>query len=314
MPTPNPVDVAARASGQIALHRIRSAPWAMLQSAFPAVYQAATSIELAIELDDPAEPMIVSEPPTVDQAAVPRLPKTSGQVAVIQIRGIIGQHGGSDYWGGAYTETIAAQLAQMVASPTIGAIILDIDSPGGIVYGTPELADGIRTLRESKPIYAVANGMAASAAYWIGSAATKLFVIPSGKTGSIGVWSGHVDISEALEKEGIKITLVHAGEYKVEGNPWEPLGEEAQAEMQASADRYYDMFLDGVAANRGATKAVVRESYGKGRLLGAEAAKAAGMVDGIAGVPDVLAGILKPRKSKQRATALGLAVAVAEAE
>jgi len=109
---------------------------------------------------------------------------------------------------------------QTLADPEVGAIVLDIDSPGGQVGGVPELAAEIFEARVStgsangKRIVAVANQLAASAAYWIASAADELVVVPSGEVGSIGVFAMHQDISGYLEKEGVKVDLIHAGKYK----------------------------------------------------------------------------------------------------
>lgn len=317
------------ASVLAALTRVRTTPLAMRASALPSVLQ---TILVEVTIDDEAvEPMILDEVPagTLDvagknadvaeavqavEASVPRLPKVGGQIAVIPIRGKIAQHRG-DWWGDTHTETVAGQIGSMMANPSIGAVVLDIDSPGGIVYGTPELAETIRNARGSgKPIYALANGMAASAAYWIGSAADKLFVTPSGEVGSIGVWSAHTDMSGFLEQAGVDITLVSAGKYKVEGHPFAPLEDEAKAEMQQSVDRYQEMFLADVALGRTEKKSVVREAYGQGRMLGAEAAKRVGMVDGIATMPELLAGIMRPRQQRQsRGAALGLAIGLEEA-
>lgn len=308
-----------------ALTRIRTAPLALRVSALPSVLQTVL-VEVTVE-DEAVEPMIVDEIPDAAEntdvtgavqaveASVPRLPKVGGQIAVIPIRGTIGQHRSSDYWTDSHTETIAGQIGSMLVNPSIGAVVLDIDSPGGIVYGTPELAETIRGARGSgKPIYALANGQAASAAFWIGSAADKLFVTPSGEVGSIGVWSAHTDMSGMLDQIGVDITLVSAGKHKVEGHPFAPLEDEARAEMQRSVDRYYDMFLSDVAAGRGEKKAVIREAYGQGRMLGAEAAKRVGMVDGIATMPELLAGIMRPRQQRQtRGAALGLAIGLEEA-
>jgi capsid assembly protease len=294
--------------------RVRTAPWAMLHVAYPEVLRT-VQVEVTIDdRDEQPEPIVVSESPAVNEAAVPRLAKVSGQVAVIPIRGTIGQHYSSDYWAGTYTERLAAQVATMMASPSVGAVVLDIDSPGGIVYGTPEVAAVIRGFRGVKPIYGLANGMAASAAYWIGSSADKLFMTPSSEVGSIGVWSAHEDISGMLEHFGVDITLISAGEFKVEGHPFAPLDDEAKAEMQRSVDRYYEMFLKDVALGRGEKVSVVKATYGKGRLLGAEDAKAAGMVDGIATLPELISGIMQPKRRSTRGAALSLAIGLEEAE
>jgi len=291
-----------------ALNRAGGSAWALRDQAM-AIVLARLSIGIDVS-DEPVEPVIVAAAPDCYEANIPRLPKVNGRVGVISIRGVIGQHRGGDFWSDTTTDTLGAQLATLMDSPAIGAVVLDIDSPGGIVYGTPELADMIRGAREAKPIYALANGMAASAAYWIGSAASKFYATQSSEVGSIGVWSAHADMSKLYEDEGIKMTLISAGEFKTEGNPWEPLTDAARADMQASVDRYHDMFLGAVAAGRGTTKATVRDTYGRGRVMGADAAKEAGMIDGIATLPELLVGIMKPQKTGSRLATASAAIAL----
>ena len=89
----------------------------------------------------------------------------------------------------------------MLADDTVGQILMDIDSPGGSVYGVAELGDEILSARAQKPVVAVANSLAASAAYWIGCSASEFYVTPGGEVGSIGVWQAHQDYSKALEEE-----------------------------------------------------------------------------------------------------------------
>lgn len=241
-----------------------------------------------------------------------RLPKSSGAVAILPIRGTIAQH--NEWWAGVSTEAIGRVVEGLLGRQEVGAIILDIDSPGGVVSGTPELSDKLFGLRgNGKPIYAIANSMAASAAYWIGSAADKLFVTPSGEVGSIGVWSAHVDVSGMEASLGIKTTLISAGKYKVEGNPWEPLGDEARESIQANVDHYYGEFVAAVARNRGVSKKVAGGSdFGEGRMVTASAARAAGMVDGVLTLDELIAGIAKPAKGS-RANTLAAEIAMAEA-
>jgi signal peptide peptidase SppA len=239
----------------------------------------------------PSEPKI--------ERSVPRLPGVKGAVAIIPIRGVIVQHSADFWYGDVTTDWIGRAIDEMQANTNVGAVVLDIDSPGGVVFGVEETADKIRGYRGGKPIYAVANGMAASAAYWIASAAEKFYVIPSGQVGSIGVWQPHVDISGWQEKAGIKTTLVSAGKYKVEGHPFAPLEEEARGTLQAEVNAYYDRFVAGVAANRGVRPSEVRSGFGEGRMVLAEAAKAEGMVDGIATLDSLLAGIIKPKAGEK---------------
>lgn len=218
------------------------------------------------------------------QAAVRGQPNQQGQVLVLPVVGIMRQRGGGLFemlFGGASLESLGRALRGALANPDISAIVLDIDSPGGSVMGVDELATELRNARGTKPIIALANGMAASAAYWLGTAADELWVTPSGEVGSVGVWAAHVDESGFLEKLGERVTLVSAGKYKVEGNPYEPLGEEARAYLQERVDDYYGMFVRTLAKNRGVSAETVREQYGEGRMVGAAAALKAGMVDGI---------------------------------
>jgi ClpP class serine protease len=131
-----------------------------------------------------------------------------------------------------------------------------------------------------KPIFAVANTMACSAAYHIASQATEMSVTPSGYVGSIGVYMLHVDYSSMLEEAGITETYVFAGRRKVEGNDSQPLGDEAKAAWQAEVDDIYARFVADVAAGRGVDEATVRsEQWGEGSVLLARQAVAVGMCD-----------------------------------
>ncbi len=223
-------------------------------------------------------------------ARMARLPKTVDKIAVIPVRGVITQRSS---FHGTTTESLDRQLASAMANPEVGVIVYDHDSPGGSVLGTPEHADNIRAANQIKPVVAVANSMAASGDYWLASAAGQLVVAPSGQVGSIGVFAMHTDASKMLDDMGIKITFVHAGKFKVEGNPTEPLGDEARGSMQERIDTYYDMFVGAVAAGRGVTKADVLKNFGQGRMFTAEAARAAGMVDRVATLDEVLGGMVK---------------------
>lgn len=206
-------------------------------------------------------------------------------VGVIQIRGTISQHAQDDLssmlFGGTSTEAVGQAIDAFLSDGDVGKIVLDIDSPGGSTYGLSELAAKIRASRSQKPIVAVANSLAASAAYWIGSSASEFYAAPGSLVGSIGVYALHMDYSGAAEKEGIVPTYISAGEFKVEGNQFEPLGDDARAHIQAIVDDSYAAFVTDVSRGRGASEATVRNGYGKGRVLTAKQAKSAGMIDGI---------------------------------
>lgn len=214
-------------------------------------------------------------------------------VAVIPVYGTIAHRMGmfDDMSGGTSCESITKQFRAALADDSVKTIVLDVDSPGGTVTGVPELAAEIYAARATKPIIAVANGMAASAAYWIASAASKIVVTPSGEVGSIGVYQMHQDVSAALEKQGVKITFVKAGKHKAEGNPYEPLSDDAKADMQDGVDKFYAMFTRGVAGGRGVSLDKVLSDFGQGRMLLAEDAVKVGMADEVGTLDDVLAGL-----------------------
>ena len=140
---------------------------------------------------------------------------------------------------------------------------------------------------------AVANHLAASAAYWIATAADELVVSPSAEVGSIGVFAAHEDMSAALEKEGVKVSLISEGKYKTEANPYEPLSEEARAAVQSRVSEYYDAFVKAVARNRGVKAADVRGGFGEGRTVGARQAVQLGMADRVATLDETIARLQK---------------------
>ena len=218
---------------------------------------------------------------------------TGTGIAVLPLYGVVTQRGNmvDDISGPGSTSTqqFTSVLRQMLTDDTVGQILIDIDSPGGSVYGVSELASAIVKARAQKPVIAVANSLAASAAYWIGCSASEFYVTPGGEVGSIGVWQAHFDYSKALEEEGVKPTLISAGKFKVEGNPYVPLDEQAQAFMQSRVDDYYNAFVEAVAVGRGVSISDVRDGMGEGRVLGADAALAMNMVDGISTFDEVLA-------------------------
>lgn len=233
--------------------------------------------------------------------------KQSGGLAVIPIYGIIAQRQVQDVSGPgmASTQGLTFAIREAVEDSSISQILLDIDSPGGSVYGIQEAAAEIRSAAAQKPVVAISNSLAASAAYWLGAQATELYVTPSGEVGSIGVYSAHEYIGEALKKQGIDITLLSAGEFKTEGNPFEPLSEAAKAYQLKRINDYYGAFTSDVAKGRGVSTSTVAQNMGNGRVLGAEDALKARMVDGIASFNDLIAKLTakNPPKNSRRAMA-----------
>lgn len=216
-----------------------------------------------------------------------------GSIAVLPVYGVIGHRASlvedSSSGVNSSTEVLGTAFAALMADPAVAGVVLDVDSPGGSVYGVEQLAEQIFAARGAKPVSAVANSLAASAAYWIASAADELAITPGGEAGSIGVFAAHADRSKMFEAGGVKMTLVSAGKYKVEGNPYEPLGAEALGFIQSRVDDYYGEFVRAVARNRKDTQTNVREGYGQGRVLGAQAAVKANLADRVATLDQVVA-------------------------
>lgn len=177
---------------------------------------------------------------------------------------------------------------EMVNDDQVDSIIIDVDSPGGQVSGVQEMADEIFQSRGKKPIIAIANSLAASAAYWLASAADEIIVTPSSEVGSIGVFAMHQDLSQMLDKAGVKVSLISSGKYKTEGNPFEPLNDEARGAIQSRVAEYYESFVSGVAQNRGVKYHEVINGFGQGRVVGAIDAVKFGMADRVGTLDDAI--------------------------
>ena len=249
-------------------------------------------------------------PTARDLAAVARhqartLKRVNGRVAVVPVYGLLEQRPSAwSYWyGGTSVELLAQVIETLAGTKEVETIVLDFDTPGGVIYGIPECAELIYQLRGTKPIIGVANSLSASAGYWLQAACEQCYITPSGDVGSVGVYRMHVDYSKALEAEGVDVQFIYAGRFKVEGNPYEPLGDEAKAHWQAEVDETYTQFVKAIARYRGTTTKDVRANYGQGRVLVAKAAVAAGMVDRELSLRDVLGRLTGSRTAGEQASA-----------
>lgn len=263
-------------------------PWAMLPDRLASLYALVAG---AARGDSQAQEELEAK---ITDWRAEKIAQADGRIGLISIADVITHRS----WWGISTTQVARDLRAFAADPSIKVIILDIDSPGGTVSGVEELAREIHAAREHKPIVAVANSMAASAAYWLASQASDVVVTPTGQVGSIGVYAGHADYSQAFEKMGIKVTLVHAGRYKVEGNPFQPLDDEARAELQRSVDEYYRMFVSAVERGRGE----LSEDVMQGRMYSAEQALKHRLVDRVATLDETIlryAGQAKGARGKR---------------
>lgn len=164
------------------------------------------------------------------------------------------------YSGSTGYDGIIARLHDAINDPSINAIMLDIDSPGGEAAGCFDCAETILKLREIKPIYALCYDTMCSAAMAIGSACTERWITQSGRAGSVGVVVAHASYQDQLKESGIDITLIHSGKHKVEGNPYEKLSAEVLSSIQARLDQSRDTFAALVAKGIGMDKQAVLDT------------------------------------------------------
>ena len=204
-------------------------------------------------------------------------------VAIIPITGPLSKRAGfmSLFFGGTSYAFIQMAVKEALADDEVAAIVLNIDSPGGVVNGLDETVDLIYESHGQKPIMAYADGMMASAAYEIGSAADEVLAGPSSMIGSIGVLMVHEDWSVFNEKNGISVTYLTAGRYKALGNPDEPLSSLARDTFQAELDIFYTLFVEKVARNRDVDVSKVISDMADGRMFIGQQAADAGLVDKI---------------------------------
>ncbi len=176
-------------------------------------------------------------------------------IAVIPVQGTLLKRASflSAWSGSSSYEQIQRQVGNAVADSAVSAILLDIDSPGGETAGCFDLADYIFSVRNQKPIWAVADDIALSAAYAIASSASRIYLNRTGAVGSIGVYALHMDQSGFNKNLGVSYTYVFAGERKVDANPHEPLSARARSDIQGEVDREYGIFTETVARNRNAS-------------------------------------------------------------
>ena len=186
-------------------------------------------------------------------------------------------------------EVIGKVFDHFVQDASVAGIILDVSSPGGMVYGCQELADKIFQARGTKNIVAVANPLMASGAYWLSAAADRIVVTPSGDVGSVGVITEHVDLSRHYEQNGATISTIKAtgSPHKGELSDVSPLTEESRQYLQSRVDAIHSRFVGDLAKFRGVTLEHVNEHFGKGRVVDAKTAIRAGMADRIGTLQDV---------------------------
>ncbi|MEN6546588.1 MAG: S49 family peptidase [Armatimonadia bacterium] len=201
-------------------------------------------------------------------------------VAIIPIHGSLINRFGQCYGYVTGYNFIRRQRDAAMADPDVTAIVYDVNSGGGEAAGCFELADESFALRGTKPTISVVDSACYSAAYALASTSDQVVVTPTGGAGSVGVYTMHVDMSKMLENWGLEITLIHAGEHKVDGHPYAELPEDVRADMQKSVDATYNKFVESVARNRNLSVEAVKDT--QARCYSADDALALGLIDSVA--------------------------------
>lgn len=212
--------------------------------------------------------------------------RQEGAALIVPVTGVLAPAG--MYSGGTAYEQIADSVRRGAADAKVSRIVLAIRSPGGTVWGCEETADAIYAARRSKPVIAVAEPYCFSAAYWLATQASQFFVTKSGEVGSVGVRSGHTDMSGFENKIGIKTTLIASHDDKIAAHPYAPLSVEDRREIQSGVDAANRRFAKSIARGRGMRIADVAAVHGTGKTFTAQQALAVGAVDGIATLAEVV--------------------------
>lgn len=207
-------------------------------------------------------------------------------LAVIPIHGSLLNRFSGSYGGATGYNFIRSQLRAALADDDVKGIVFDVNSPGGEAAGCFELADEIRASRDVKPSMALVDTLCASAAYALASAASEMSVVRSATVGSIGVLCMHADVSSLLENLGVKISLIHSGKHKVDGNPFSELPDDVRASIQANIDELRGEFVKVVAVNRDLTEKVVYDT--EANVYRAKKSVDMGLADKVASVQDAV--------------------------
>jgi protease-4 len=211
------------------------------------------------------------------------------KVAVVEVEGIIG----TEVQRGQDAESLVRTLGEYRDDPAVRAVVLRINSPGGVVAPTQEIFTAVRRLREAKkPVVASLGSVAASGGYYVAVAADRIYASPGTLTGSIGVVMQMANLEGLLKKVGVEYVVVKAGAYKDVGNMARAMTPEERRILQALLDDVYDQFIGAVAEGRGLDPQAVR-AFAEGRIYSGRQAQALKMVDDLGGLEDAIEAAAK---------------------
>ena len=206
------------------------------------------------------------------------------KVAIVELEGLIIQ-----------ADPIVRELNEHRENPSVKAVVIRVNSPGGVVAPTQEIYSALQRFRKSdrpKPVVASLGSVAASGGYYVATAADRIYASPGTLTGSIGVIMQMANVEGLLKKVGVDFVVLKAGQYKDIGNFARTMTPEERRILQALLDDVYNQFVDAVARGRNLDKATV-ESFADGRIVSGQQAKQLKMIDELGGLDEAIEGAAK---------------------
>lgn len=250
------------------------------------VNQLNLSVHVAAHQDDVAAAAKAVNIQTVDTSDQRKL-------AIVRLEGVMTKYGGSMASQGS-TLRARRELRQAAKDPQISGILLEIDSPGGSVSGTPDLARDVAEIAKSKPVFAYCEDCCCSAAYYVASQATRVFANANAVVGSIGVYMVVDDFSKLYEEQGVKAHLIKFGQHKGAGVEGTEVTDEQLEHWQEEVNVLGEQFVAAVQKGRGLTKAAAKQ-LADGRVHIGQAAVDIGLVDGVQSLDKTLADLAKAK-------------------
>lgn len=246
--------------------------WLGSQATYAAVVEAGARVA--------ADPAFKAED-MYDEEILRKIYDVQEGVARVSISGSLvnGSAGYRIFYGVTGYDDIRNALIKGVSDPNVSAILLDVSSGGGHVAGCQETSSLISRIAKIKPVVTYTGSMMASAAIWLGRAATHTVCAETSIVGSIGILLVHMEQSKMMEEMGVKVTVIRAGDEKALASPYEPLSDKAKANLEAQATALYGIFIRDMAKNTDMSVAEADAAFGQGREFLGKAAVTAGLID-----------------------------------
>lgn len=212
------------------------------------------------------------------------------RVAIVELEGIILE-----------SESVVRELEEHLGNPAVRAVVIRVNSPGGVVAPTQEIYAAVQRVRKGKPVVASLGSVAASGGYYVAAAADRVYANPGTLTGSIGVVMQLANLEGLLKKVGVNYVVVKSGQYKDIGNFARTMTPEERRMLQAMLDDVHNQFIDAVAEGRKLPRKEVL-GFADGRIVSGQQARSLRMVDALGGLDEAIADAAKlaglPEKPK----------------